>query len=62
MSILRRAKMIRYADKVWKAVGLLPYEKQILIELKLLPPEDATTAETDEAAKRKRGRPKKTAA
>ena len=62
MYILRRAKMIRYADKEWKAVGLLPYEKQILIELKLLPPEDATTAETDETAKRKRGRPKKTAA
>ncbi len=62
MSILRRAKMIRYADKEWKAVGLLPYEKQILIDLKLLPPEEATTAETDETAKRKRGRPRKTAA
>ena len=59
MSILRRAKMIRYADKEWKAVGLLPYEKQILIDLKLLPPEDATTVETDGTTKRKRGRPKK---
>ena len=59
MSILRRDKIICYADKEWKAVGLLPYEKQILIELKLLPPKDATTAETDETAKRKRGRPKK---
>ena len=59
MSILRRAKIIRYAGKEWKAVGLLPYEKQILIDLRLLPSEDAATAET---AKRKRGRPKKAVA